>query len=246
MFMTYSKQDISSLGSILGLWAHPDDETWSSAGVMAAAIENGQRVFVLTATNGDAGETADEEKWAQTSLADIRKEELAQALAAVGVVDMHAVLDYKDGFLKDVPDGEALEEISRYIDEFSPDTILTFEPNGITGHDDHKTVSRWAQRIAESSSKDMTVYGATDTEESYESVGKKAHELFNIYFATDKPVLRKETDVDICYHLPEDSRRKKRRALEAHASQTAPLFENGIGKKLLNQTTKTECFVRLN
>lgn len=31
-------RDVIKLGTILGIWAHPDDETYLSAGVMAAAM----------------------------------------------------------------------------------------------------------------------------------------------------------------------------------------------------------------
>ena len=35
-------------GTLLGVWAHPDDEAYLSAGVMTAALRAGQRVAVAT------------------------------------------------------------------------------------------------------------------------------------------------------------------------------------------------------
>ena len=49
-------------GTILGVWAHPDDEAYLSAGLMARARRNGQRVVVVTATPGELG-TDDPSRW---------------------------------------------------------------------------------------------------------------------------------------------------------------------------------------
>ena len=51
---------MKDLGTILGVWAHPDDEGYLSAGIMAQAMRNGQRVVCVTATRGEA---ADPEQW---------------------------------------------------------------------------------------------------------------------------------------------------------------------------------------
>lgn len=242
--MVYTTSDIHQLGSIMGIWAHPDDETWSSAGLMAAARDNNQPVFVLSATSGDAGQTADEARWASTDLKTIRRLELQSALRAINVTDFE-VLDYQDGSLADADDTKVIAQISQAIANFKPDTIITFEPCGITGHQDHRTISKWALAAAKQQKKDIRVLGAVDTEESYNSVGRHAHELFNVYFAIDKPVLYPEDDVAVCYHLSPADAKKKWAAFEAHASQTHALFEHEIGQKLLNQSIQKECFIDL-
>ena len=40
------------VGTLLGVWAHPDDEIYLSAGLMAATRAAGHRVVVATATRG--------------------------------------------------------------------------------------------------------------------------------------------------------------------------------------------------
>jgi len=45
--------DAAQLGTVLGIWAHPDDEAFLSAGLMAAARDAGQRVVCVTATLGE-------------------------------------------------------------------------------------------------------------------------------------------------------------------------------------------------
>src|SRR5205823_11657063 len=42
-------------GPLLGVWAHPDDETYLSAGLMAASVAGGSRVVCVPATRGEGG-----------------------------------------------------------------------------------------------------------------------------------------------------------------------------------------------
>lgn len=243
--MVYGRDDIKQLGSIMGIWAHPDDESWSSAGIMATARENGQDVMVLSATRGDAGKTADEANWPQNQLHRIREEEFKKALEATNV--QHGILlDYKDGALPHASATTAVDEIRQHISLFQPDTILTFEEHGITGHGDHRTISQWARQATRASNKRITVYGVVETQEGYEDTGKKADDLFNVYFAIDKPVLYKRNDVDICYELPDDIKAKKRAALLAHASQTSGMFNHPDGENLLEGALQREHFIRLD
>ena len=65
---------IPDLGTILGVWAHPDDEGYLSAGIMADAVRNGRRVVCVTATRGEA---ADPGRWPPAELAQIREVEIA-------------------------------------------------------------------------------------------------------------------------------------------------------------------------
>ena len=53
---------MAELGTILGVWAHPDDETYLTAGLMARAADDGERVVCVTATKGEGG-SWDEKRW---------------------------------------------------------------------------------------------------------------------------------------------------------------------------------------
>src|SRR3954465_10037017 len=43
------------VGTLLGVWAHPDDEAYLSSALMAAVRRAGSRVVVVTATHGEHG-----------------------------------------------------------------------------------------------------------------------------------------------------------------------------------------------
>jgi LmbE family N-acetylglucosaminyl deacetylase len=134
----------ADLGTIVGIWAHPDDEAYLSGGLMAMARDNGQRVVCVTATRGELG-TPDPAVWPPDRLAAERTHELARCLAVLGVHE-HRWLDYRDGACTGVdPDG-AVQRLCAVIDDVRPDAVLTFGPDGITGHPDHRTISAWSGR----------------------------------------------------------------------------------------------------
>ena len=75
-------------------------------------------------------------------LAQVRTAELEAALRILGI-DEHHWLDYPDGGCADVDTQEAADRIVAVVDDVRPDTVITFGPDGFTGHPDHQTVSRW-------------------------------------------------------------------------------------------------------
>ena len=129
------------LGTILSVWAHPDDETYLAAATMAAARANGQRVVCAIASAGEHG-TSDPQTWPPERLGRGRRWETQAAMAVLGVTEHHVL---------GLPDGElsAHERAGRawlgdLIDDVRPDTILTFGPDGQTFHVDHIAVHEWA------------------------------------------------------------------------------------------------------
>jgi LmbE family N-acetylglucosaminyl deacetylase len=142
-----SRLAIGDLGTILSIWAHPDDEGYCCGGLMATAIRGGQRVVCVTATRGELGST-DPSRWPNgPELAAVRTQELAASLAVLGVTEHHW-LDYPDGGCDAVDQDEATARLRAIIDRVQPDTVLAFGPDGATYHPDHMAVSRWASAAA--------------------------------------------------------------------------------------------------
>ena len=133
---------IGDVGSILGVWGHPDDEAYLSAGLMRLAIEAGRRVTCVTATCGEAG-FPDNDPRSTEERKEIRKMEMAASLAELGVTEHHW-LGHGDGACAEVPDDEAVAVVRSIIEDVQPDTLLTFGPDGATGHPDHIAVCRWS------------------------------------------------------------------------------------------------------
>jgi len=151
-----------NLGDVLGIWAHPDDEAWLSAGLMMQTIEAGNRVTCVTATKGEAGFPAEDPRTPGQRMA-LREAELARCLSLLGVTE-HRWLGYGDGKCAAVPDRAAAVRLAELIEEVRPETVLTFAPDGATGHSDHIAVCRWAtQAVAMTGSSAPTLMYATKT-----------------------------------------------------------------------------------
>lgn len=230
-------QAVRELGAILGIWAHPDDETYLSGGVMAAAAAGGQRVACVTATAGERG-TSDPVRWPPQRLARIRRRELAEALALLGVEE-HTWLGYPDGGCRRVRPDEAVARLGRIIDEFRPDTILTFGPDGVTGHPDHITVGRWAHDAAAVADTDSRVLAAAkdpDWIRRFEDL----HEGFDV-FRPGYPVPVPVGRLALSVALSDEVLDSKAAALRAQASQTAPLI-GAFGVERWREWIRTEAF----
>lgn len=211
---------------------------------MAKAIKNGQKVACVTATKGVAGKTADQQKWPQEYLGRIRETEMGQALSIIGVHDFYW-MGYEDGKLSIADKKQAVKKLVKLIDDICPDTILTFEPEGITGHADHKTICAWTCAAAKQSARQPSVYGACESKERYEKVGRDCNKQFDIYYKTDKPFVIAEADADLTLKLSHNEARQKMAALKAHESQMFQFFSQSPGKKYLDKLCSVECFIKL-
>lgn len=235
-----SNDDVKSLGTILGVWAHPDDESFMSAGLMAMAVNNGQAVACITATKGELG-VQDEARWPSATLGETRAAELDAAFGLLGI-QHHHWLGYADGSCATVPDEEAINTICEYIHKYNADTIITFPPDGSTGHPDHVTVSRWTRQACERCQPNVTLYYAVDLQEQYDSYLRELDEQFNIYFNIDDPHHVPARECDILLKLTPEIAGLKCDALIAMPSQTKAIFDY-VGKPRMCQALGTEGYV---
>ncbi len=116
--------------------AHPDDET-AMAGTLAKLAKT-RDVYIICVTGGDAGENHHEKK--DDLLVFIREDELRASAELLGVKHV-AFVGMKDGSLSNNLYHEVARKIENKLQEIKPDTIITFEPRGVTGHIDHIVVS---------------------------------------------------------------------------------------------------------
>ena len=80
--------------SLLFIFAHPDDESFSAAGTASRYAEEGARLTLVTATRGDKGKCGDPPVCRPEKLARVREEELREAARVIGIPDVR-VLDYR-------------------------------------------------------------------------------------------------------------------------------------------------------
>lgn len=160
--------------SLLAVFAHPDDESFGTGGVLAKCAAEGAEVPLVCATRGEAGEVADPSLVQGQPLSSVREAELRCACQILGIRDLR-FLDYVDGQLARVDPHEAVGKLVRIIRELRPQVMLTFGPDGIYGHPDHIAVSSWAT-AAFASAADPSRYPEHLAE------GLKPHAVSKLYY----------------------------------------------------------------
>jgi LmbE family N-acetylglucosaminyl deacetylase len=154
--MTTHAQDLTGL-SVLGAFAHPDDEGFGTGGTLALLVARGARVTLVCATNGDVGEISDPVLATPETLAQVRQQEMRQAMSITGVTDLR-FLNYRDSGMDGTPDNQHPNSLHRadpaqvvgqlveVIREVRPQRVFTHDPSGGYGHPDHKAMSRHTSR----------------------------------------------------------------------------------------------------
>lgn len=133
--------------SILGVYAHPDDEQGVS-GLMHKYAREGAEVNLICATRGEAGEIAPGVDATPETLGQVRENELRCAAEKIGVRNVY-FFDYRDSGMMGTPENndprslwqahllEIAAKIVRVIRRHQPQVLLTFDANGGYGHPDH-------------------------------------------------------------------------------------------------------------
>ncbi|PLA29126.1 mycothiol conjugate amidase Mca [Corynebacterium coyleae] len=139
----------------MAIHAHPDDESSKGAATMAKYAAEGNRVKVVTCTDGRRGDIlnpAMDRPGVLENMTAVRHEEMARAVEALGVE--HVWLGYEDSGLPEgdplppLPEGsfavqdpeEVAVKIVEEIREFKPHVIITYDENGGYPHPDHLMV----------------------------------------------------------------------------------------------------------
>ena len=212
--------DLSRLGTTVVIWAHPDDETYLSGGTVAALASRGHRVVAVTATRGEAG-GPDATAQGRAATARIRTTELEEALAVLGVGEHHW-LGYEDGACADADPAPAVRRLAQLLDDVRPDTVLTFGPDGYTGHPDHRAVSRWVDLALTRTTATPRLLHAVTT--AMDRVDPGLDSDFGV-FDLGRPRFLEPEELALRHVLDRGTLHRKVAALRAQASQTTGLVE---------------------
>jgi N-acetyl-1-D-myo-inositol-2-amino-2-deoxy-alpha-D-glucopyranoside deacetylase len=141
----------SRRASLLVVLAHPDDEIFHG-GMLMHLSQQGVRVTLVCATNGEAGKPHPS-VGAVGDLGSLRSEELRLSCQRLGI-DPPVLLEFHDsgraerqrhGDARALANVDMLEveaAIRRVMEDVRPHVILTFDPHGGYYHPDHLAVQR--------------------------------------------------------------------------------------------------------
>ena len=137
---------------LLFVHAHPDDESSKGAATAARYVDDGAHVVLVTCTDGAAGEVLnpsfDTAALDAVGMARVRRDELADAVAAIGFHAVHELGFADSGWHEDpslVPDGTfartdldtAAQALADVLAAERPHVVVTYPENGGYPHPDH-------------------------------------------------------------------------------------------------------------
>lgn len=126
--------------SLMAVFAHPDDESFTSGGSLSKYAAEGVSTSLVVATRGEAGEISDPALANPDNLGQVREQELRMAASILGIREIR-FLDYVDGTLPDVDHEELKGKLVKAIRQLKPQVVYSFGPEGVYRHPDHVTIS---------------------------------------------------------------------------------------------------------
>jgi LmbE family N-acetylglucosaminyl deacetylase len=254
--------------TMMAVHAHPDDEASSTGGVLAAYSAQGIRTVVVTCTNGEFGDAPGGIKPGlnghdEQAVAEHRLAELRESCAILGVSHLE-LLGYHDSGMPDwdykdrpdafcnVPEADVAARISRLIEQYRPQVLITYDDQGPYQHPDHVHASRAAQAAFASSGIGAKLYLSAMRRSDWQKIWEALRELgaeVPDFDDTDPEARRQSaaseeritTSVDIRPVLA-----RKREALFAHGSQISESWFSKIPPDIADATFGFEHFIRVS
>ena len=131
-------------GSVVAVYAHPDDADVSCGGTLARWASEGATVTVVVCTSGDKGSMDPDADPAAVAAA--RAREVAKATKVLGLAG-HELLEHPDGDLEN--DHRLRRQIVELVRRLRPDVVVCPDPTAVFfgdsyfNHRDHRVVG-WA------------------------------------------------------------------------------------------------------
>jgi LmbE family N-acetylglucosaminyl deacetylase len=159
-------------------------------------------------------------------------------MAVLGI-DEHRWLDFEDGTLDTVEVARGAAIVEDLLGELRPDTVVTFGPDGMTGHPDHCAISTWVHRAWRRTGSTARLLWATTTA-AFADEFADVHDALGI-FPPGLPRLAEPEDITVTVELDEDCADLKLAALRTYATQIQPILDV-IGADGLRHWRQTETF----
>lgn len=126
--------------TLAAVLAHPDDESRIIGGTLALHASRGDRVALYCATRGEAGDA----KLSRERVAMLRERELEEASRVLRLTTLR-LGHFPDGGVAAADTEALIEEIVAFVRAERPQVVITFGPDGRTGHPDHVAVGASAE-----------------------------------------------------------------------------------------------------
>jgi LmbE family N-acetylglucosaminyl deacetylase len=133
---------------VVAIFAHPDDERVIGP-LLSRLAREGRETHLVIATDGSKGVTDFARIPAGAELAAARTKEANCAATRLGVRQLHLVGLTDGGLASFDALGKLRSSLAAIIDSLKPAAIITFGPEGGTGHPDHRLVGDVVTQIVQ-------------------------------------------------------------------------------------------------
>ncbi len=131
--------------TVLAVFAHPDDETTVGA-LLAKYAAEGHDVYIALTTSGQRG-AANTDIPTGDQLGEAREKEARCSAKALGI-NPPILFGFMDGDTWQPPiQRQIADRLRETIDRVKPDIVITWGPDGLTGHPDHRSVSNVTTQV---------------------------------------------------------------------------------------------------
>lgn len=131
---------------LLYVFPHPDDESFGPAPAMAAQRRQGDEVYLLTLTRGEATKQRFRLGLSKQEMGEVRLREMKCVEEVLGLSGM-TVLDLPDDGLKEMDPIEIEEVIREHVLRLRPDVLVTYPVHGVSGFEDHLVTHAVVKRL---------------------------------------------------------------------------------------------------
>ncbi|MFC1416210.1 PIG-L family deacetylase [Streptacidiphilus cavernicola] len=245
----------------MAVHAHPDDEVLSTGGVLAAATAEGIRTVLVTCTNGEQGDAPGgikpgEPGHDEAQVRELRLGELRESVGLLGITDVE-LLGYHDSGMvgweangrseafANIPLDQAADRLVALMERYRPDVVVTYDENGAYGHPDHIKAHDITVAAIEKCRIPAKFYHTAISRnriaELFDYLRESGAEVGDFELPDDfgTPEELITTVVDVSPHVD-----RKRKALEAHASQGENIFFLRLPDEGVRRAFGSESFVR--
>lgn len=245
--------------TILGVFAHPDDECTSAGGTLARYADAGVPVVLISCTNGEFGDDLRGLKPGKAGhdrqrVAEIRSRELDAACERLGVSVVER-LGYHDSGMPGsskwadttvfsaVPVEQVAERISALLAQHRPDVVLTHNPAAGHEHVDHRhTGAATALAVPAGTSLYFGAHGSTRAQQLREALvhngihrpAPDKHRQASLELIEQRITTR----IDLGPYV-----HRKRQALFEHRSQLASSAAAQLTPQQYEEVFATETFI---
>jgi LmbE family N-acetylglucosaminyl deacetylase len=250
--------------TLMAVHAHPDDEASSTGGVLAKYSDEGVTTVVVTCTNGEFGDGPsgvkpgadghDPADVSQTRLAELR-----EACKQLGVTELE-LLGYHDSGMPDweyrhrpdafcnIPLEQVAGRIAALIEQYRPQVVIAYDPEGAYQHPDHVHAARAAIAAVQATGIPAKLYLSAMRRSGWQKIAealRAAGEDIPDWQMTEeeqRAIAEREaqitTEIDIRNVLE-----RKRAALMAHASQITDSWFARIPAEVVTEAFGQETFI---